>query len=50
MIRLCYGNAGEAGWCDRGIFAQALDLAAGELEKRYTVERIPDLERNEATA
>lgn len=50
LIRLCYGNAGEAGWCDRGIFAQALSVAAGELEKRYAVERIPDLERNEATA
>lgn len=49
-IRLCYGNAGEAGWCDRGIFAQALSVAAGELEKQYAVERIPDLERNESTA
>ncbi len=49
LTRLCYGNAGEAGWCDRGLFAEALSVAAGDLEKKYTVERIPDLERTEYT-
>ena len=50
LTRWCYGNSREAGgWCNRGLFAQTLSIAAGDLEKRYTVERIPDLERNESS-
>lgn len=40
----------DNGWTDREKFALALSVAAGELEKKYTVERIPDMERREKSA
>ena len=45
MLLLGYTNL-SAG---RDTFAKALATAAGEVEKRYDVERIPDLEREKST-
>ena len=45
MLLLGYTNL-SAG---RDTFAKALATVAGEVEKRYDVERIPDLEREKST-
>lgn len=47
LVALCYGSAGREGWCHRENFALALSVAAGELEKKFTVGSIPDLKPNE---